>query len=66
MMKKGDKVILLIHGAGVTSKEKAIIKSIDEKSLTLEEQDRIYYKDENGIYKTEMGFAGFWFEIKNK
>jgi len=31
----------------------------------LEEDDKVFY-NKNGIYKTDIGFAGFWFEIKKR
>jgi len=65
-MKIGDKVIVIIHGAGLTSEEEEYtIDEIDDKSLRLEESDKVFYKTkEEGKYITRMSSFGFWFEIK--
>jgi len=66
-MKVGDKVVLIIHGAGVVSKEDGyIIEGISDKILTLENEDKVFYKKKDGSYRTEKGFGNFWFEIKGK
>ncbi len=63
-MKVGDEVLLIIHGAGLVSEETGnIIESIDDKKLTLEDQDKIFYKNSKGIYVTEVGFMNFWYEV---
>jgi len=58
MFKKGQKVRLLVHGAGVTSEETATITKVTKTAVF--DEDRQY--DING--KSEVGFAGFWFELK--
>ena len=63
-METGDKVIVLVHGAGVTSKETHIIYEIDNESLKVEEMNAIFYKNNKGNYKTERSMFGFCFEIK--
>ena len=63
-MKIGDKVTLIIHGVGLVSEETGIIEEIDDEKLTLEDQDKIFYKNKNEIYRTKVGAFRFWFEIK--
>jgi len=63
-MKKGDKVTILIHGAGYVSKEKHSIEEIDDKSLKVEGLSNIFYKDKKGNYRTHISSFGFWFEIE--
>lgn len=67
-MKVGDEIILIIHGAGLVSEEEGNrIESIDDEKLTIEEQDKVFYKEKDGIYRTRQSddpYFGFWFEIK--
>lgn len=67
-MKKGDKVILIIHGAGQVSEEEGHkISCIDDKKLELYGQNKVFYKEKDGIYRTKKSddpFFGFLFEIK--
>lgn len=64
-MKVGDKVTLIIHGADLSSdEEEHIIEEINDKMLTLEDSDKVFYKNKKGIYRTKVGAFRFWFEIK--
>lgn len=63
-MKVGDKVTLLVHGAGTVSKEKAIIKEIGENYLKIKDRDSIFKKKKDGSYRTDIETFSFWFEIK--
>jgi len=62
-MKVGDKVVLYVHGAGVVSQEFDYIEEISDEHLKLEDADRIYHKQKDGSYKTDVGFGGFWFKV---
>lgn len=55
----GQKVKLLVHGAGVTTEETTIIASVSKNAVT--DEDGRFYHPETG--HSDMGFAGFWFEI---
>ena len=61
MFKKGEKVRLLVHGAGVTSEETGVVESVTKNAIKLENEDRLY-NPKTG--HSEVGFAGFWFEIQ--
>lgn len=63
-MKIGDKVVVIVHGAGVISEENHIVYGINDETLEVEEIDDIFYKDNKGNYKTEKSMFGFWFEIE--
>ena len=64
-MKIGDKVTVRVFGAGVFSDEDwHIIEEINDNGLKVEDLDDFFYKTKKGNYCTEVGFAGFWFEIK--
>ena len=65
-MKIGDKIILEVHGAGVVSEEEGIIEDIDDISLTLEDDDKVFTKRRDGLYKYDDSFFGFRFIIKEK
>ncbi len=65
-MKVGDKVTILVHGAGVTSEEEYIIEEIDDEKLKLEDLSDIFYKYGKGNYCTEVSSFGFWFEVKEE
>jgi len=58
--KKGQKVRLLVHGAGVTSEETTTIASVSKNAI--EDKDGRLYSPKTG--ETAVGFAGFWFELK--
>ena len=65
-MKRGDKVIVLVHGAYVTSEEYFYIERVNDKELKLEDFIDIFYKDNKGNYRTHTSFFGFWYEVKVK
>ena len=66
-MKIGDKVTVIVHGAGVTSEEDYhTIEEIDEKTLKVEYLEDTFYKTKKGNYKTERSLFGFQFEIKGE
>lgn len=58
--KKGQKVRLLVHGAGVTSEETGIVESVTKKGIKLEGLDTLY----SAAGKTGVLDFGFSFEIK--
>lgn len=55
----GQKCKLLVHGAGVTSEEPAVVTKVTKK--TVFDQDREYFKDTGR--NVEPGVFGFWFEL---
>ena len=65
-MKVRDKVLVLVHGAGVTSEEEHVIEEIDDQFIKVEDISDIFYKNKDGNYKTirSSSLFGFWFEIK--
>ncbi len=65
-MKVGDKVTVLVHGAGVTSEEEHYIEKIDDENLEVEDLSDIFYKDSKGNYRTHISPFGFCFEIKGE
>ena len=58
--KKGQKVRLLVHGAGVTSEEIATIIKVTKRAVFDGDRD---YNPKTGKC-LEDGVFGFWFEIK--
>src|SRR5271157_2603957 len=61
--KKGQKVTILVHGAGVTSEEKGhVIEKVGTTHFMLEGLENAPFDVKTG--QTPVLFAGFWYEIK--
>ena len=65
--KKGDKVAIAVHGAGVVSYEPHIVEAVKRGVVHLEGNDDFVFDSTSGRRtKCEPGVFGFWFEIVPK
>ena len=62
-IKKGQKVTIHVHGAGVTSVEKGhTVASVSPKKITLEGLENSVFDAKTGR-TPQCEYTGFWFEI---
>ena len=67
IFKKGDKVAIVVHGAGVTSYEPHIVEGIRRGVVYLENNDDFVFDANTGRRtKCESSPFGFWFQIVPK